>query len=241
MKRSLTAFVVLILMFCFTIAAVSAQRRGPRRNSRGATPSKSTAAEGENAEESEGGISSDPRLAKLQKEFVIETARLAQDYEKKQDTERARSCYEQILRVVPHHPGAEEALEKIRASELNAERKQVRISATEGPQNTGIDVIANRPITIHAEGSWTFRMEHELGADGMKIPDELRDFDLGSLVGMIHTGQDPKDVKPFFVGKDAEFTPEQSGRLFLFMWDTDWKDNAGRLNVEIRGTFNKSK
>ncbi len=241
MKRSLTVLVVLMLMFCFTVAAVSAQRRGSKRGPKSTAAGKASATEGEDSQESEGGISSDPRLAKLQKEFLIETVRLAQDYEKKQDTDRARSCYEQILRVVPHHPGAEEALEKIHATELTADRKQVRVNATEGPQNTGIEVIANRPITIHAEGSWTFRMQHELGPDGMKIPDELREYDLGSLVGMIHTGQDPKDVKPFFVGKDAEITPDQSGRLFLFMWDTDWKDNAGRLNVEIRGTFKKSK
>ncbi|HEX5445748.1 MAG TPA: tetratricopeptide repeat protein [Pirellulales bacterium] len=241
MKRSLTGFVVLMLLFCVTVAAVSAQRRGPRRGSKNPTPTKPTTSEGEETDEPEGGISSDPRLAKIQKEFVIETARLALDYEKKQDTDRARSCYEQILRIFPKHPGAEEALKKIRATELNAEHKQVRVNANEEPKDTGIEVIANRPITIHAEGSWTFRMEHELGPEGMKIPDELRDFNLGSLVGFIHSGQDPKDLKPFFVGKDAEIVPDQSGRLYLFMWDTDWKDNAGRLNVEIRGTFKKTK
>ena len=240
MKRSMTGALVLVLMLCFTVAAISAQRSRSKRPSRN-TASKSSATGDEAAEESEGGISADPRLAKIQKDFVLETARLAQDYEKKQDIERARSCYEQILRLVPKHPGAEQALQKIRDSELNAERKQLPISATKGPQDTGIDVIANRPITIHAEGSWTFRMEQELGPEGMKIPDELRDFDLGSLMGLIHTGQDPKDLKPFLVGKDCELVPKESGRLLLFMWDADHSDNTGRLNVEIRGTFKKAK
>lgn len=241
MKRSLTTLLVLVLTFCFAVAGVSAQRRGSKRAPKNEPASDSSSSGGEGSDESAGGISPDPRLAKLQKEFVIETARLAQDYEKKQDLDRARSCYENILRMVPKHPGAEAALAKIRENELNAERKQVTILANKGPQDTGINVIADKTITIHSEGTWVFRMEHELDPDGMKIPEELRDFNLGSLVGVVDSGQDPKDVKPFFVGKDAEITPEQSGRLRLFMWDSDHKDNVGRLNVEVRGTFNKGR
>jgi hypothetical protein len=43
------------------------------------------------------------------------------------------------------------------------------------------------------------------------------------------------------VGASSEFTPEKAGRLFLRMYDSDPSDNAGKLNVEIRGTFEKGK
>lgn len=238
MKRSMTGLLVLALVLCFTVAAVSAQRRGSKRPRN--APSRS-AATGEPTDEAKGGISSDPRMANIQKDFVRETARLAQEYEKKQDIDGARNCYEQILLLMPEHPGAKEALDKLRQEELNADSIVVPVHANKGPQDTHVNVIANRPITIHAEGSWTFRMERELTAKGMQIPDELRDFDLGALVGIIHTGEDLKDVKPFLVGEDMELIPEKSGRLLLFMFDNDYKDNTGRLNVEIRGTFNKGK
>lgn len=238
MKRSMTGLLVLALVLCFTVAATSAQRRGSKRPRNSASKSSAT---GEPANESEDGVSADPRMAKIQTDFVMETARLAQEYEKKQDIDHARSCYEQILKLVPKHPGAEKALEKLRQEELNADSKVIQIHANKGPQDTHVNVIANRPVTIHAEGNWTFRMEHELTAKGMQIPDELRDNNLGALVGIIHTGEDLKDAKPFLVGEDMELIPEKSGRLLLFMWDTDWKDNTGRLNVEIRGTFNTGK
>lgn len=184
-------------------------------------------------------ISSNPRLAKIQKEAVIEMARLAKEYEKGKDTESARECYEQILRLVPNHPEAQKALEKIRDKELTAESKTMIVKATEKWQDTGINVIANRPITIHAEGNWTFKMAAVLDGDGMAIPEEMREFNLGQLVGQIVTAGDPKDIKPFAVGKDAEITPEEPGRLFLRMYDYDPSDNAGKLQVVIQGTFER--
>jgi hypothetical protein len=84
-------------------------------------------------------------------------------------------------------------------------------------------------------------MEAELDADGMAIPEDLKDFNLGCLVGKIVTGGNPDDNKPFEIGKELEFTPEASGRLLLRMYDSDPRDNKGVLSVEITGTFEKGK
>lgn len=186
-------------------------------------------------------ISSNPRVAKIQKEAVIELARLAKEYEKGKDTESARECYEQILRVVPNHPEAKKALDNIRDKELTAESKTMIVKATEKWQDTGIDVIANRPLTITADGTWTFKMTRVLEADGMEIPEEMKEFNLGQLVGQIETAGDPKDVKPFAIGKEATIEPTESGRLWLRMYDYDPSDNAGKISVVIQGTFERGR
>jgi hypothetical protein len=75
----------------------------------------------------------------------------------------------------------------------------------------------------------------------MEIPEELKDFNLGCLVGKIVTGGNPDENKPFQIGKEQTFTPESAGRLYLRMYDHDPSDNKGLLSVEITGTFEKGK
>ena len=107
-------------------------------------------------------------------------------------------------------------------------------------QDTGIDLIAGKPLQILASGTWVFHLEVETSAEGLTIPKELRDFPLGCLIGYVsYPGIDPKEARPFVVAGDEPMIVEHSGRLFLRMYDTDPRDNTGVLKVEIRGTFEK--
>ena len=78
----------------------------------------------------------------------------------------------------------------------------------------------------------------ELGPDGIVTPKELKDLNLGSLVGAINSG-DPKAAKPFHVGSEKSLVPEKKGRLLLRMYDVDPRDNKGVLQVMFLGTFEK--
>ncbi|HWB08427.1 MAG TPA: hypothetical protein VG826_04355 [Pirellulales bacterium] len=239
MKRLLTSGMVIVATAVVLTAGTVAAQKGRNKPANGNKVT--TTSQGSDAAKSEPELAADPRLKKLQVDFVIEAARLAKEYERKRDIEGARGCYEQILRLVPHHPEAEKALERIHGEELTAEKKKLQVKATDGWQDTGVNVIANRPIQIRADGTWTFRMEYVLDADGMEIPEELKDFNLGCLVGKIVTGGNADENKPFQVGKEQTFTPEAAGRLFLRMYDHDPSDNKGYLSVEITGTFEKGK
>lgn len=233
----MTGLSIVALTIVLTAGALAAQKTKAKRN--GASSSSNSA--GGDAGKGEMDLAADPKIQKIQRTAVIDLAKLAQDYEKKNDTEGARQCYEYILRVVPNHPGAKEALDRIHGAELTKERKTVRVKATEGWQDTGINVIADRPLTIRAEGTWTFRMEQELDAEGMAIPEDLKDFNLGCLVGKIVAPGDTEDSKPFMIGKEEEITPEKPGRLYLRMYDYNPTDNKGLLSVELQGTFEKGK
>ncbi len=236
MKRSLTGLLIVTTTVTLAAGTLAAQRKPKKPN--GTQESTST---GGDAGKNEMELAADPRLQEIQKKFVIDAAKLAKDYEKKHDIEAARSCYEQILRVVPHHPEAEKALQRIRGEELTAEKKKLTVKATDGWQDTGVNVKPDRPLTIKAAGTWTFKIEQVLTAEGMEIPKDLRDFNLGCLVGRIMSPGDTEESKPFMIGEEIEITPERAGRLFLRMYDSDPSDNKGLLSVEIEGTFDKVK
>lgn len=270
MKRTIIGLLVVGLATCLTVSSIGAPRRNTR-NVKNPTPDQPAPQQqpaidpttglpavdpntgqpivvnrdqnGKDKKEENKGpdLPGDPQLLKIHQEFVAKTAKLAKDYERQQDIEGARECYERILKLIPRLPEAEQALAKIKDKQLNAEKKKMVVNANGGWQDTGVVLIPGKPVAIDAVGSWTFRMSNELGPDGMEIPEELRDFNLGSLIGMIDNGGDPKKMKPFLIGSSIEFTPEQAGRLFVRMYDSDPSDNAGKLNIEIHGTFEKGK
>lgn len=133
----------------------------------------------------------DPKLRQIHGQFVTAAEKLAGEYERANQMDKARACYEEILRLVPNYPPAEEKLGKIRERESTAQRKIVDVMANQGWQDTGIRAIEGKPLVFKADGSWTFRVSYQLDANGIPIPAELRDFNLGSLVGMII---DPSDA-----------------------------------------------
>ena len=178
----------------------------------------------------------DPLLIELYKEFLTKAEKLAARYEKERKWDQALEVYESILRLVPRYAKAEAAVKRIRARQATARQKRFTVRADRGWQDTGVIVLEGKPITISASGTWVFKMEHRVSPDGIPIPKELRDFNLGALVGMI-VGPDPKQNKPFVVGSNKSFVAPRTGRLLLRMYDSNPSDNDGTLSVTIQGTF----
>jgi hypothetical protein len=183
-------------------------------------------------------LPADPKLVELHRQFVIKAEKLAMEYEQEEEYDKARDVCREILKLVPGYPKALQVLERIDKAETTADEKKLEIHANRNWQDTGVQVIQGKPIVIEASGTWTFRMSHVLDSEGMEIPKELRDFKLGSLLGVIVTGN-PKENKPFFIGSGTRFVADQSGRLYMKMHDSDPQDNAGKLDVQIRGTFDR--
>ena len=179
----------------------------------------------------------DKRLLEIHKEFVLGVEKLAKEYERDGKAEKAKACYQEILRVVPGYPAAVKKLQTYVMKEATAEKKRFIVHANKGWQDTGIVLIQGKPISIVVSGSWTFKMTHKLSADGMEIPKELIDFKLGSLIAVVDTGEDIQKLKPFFVGSETKFFAQKSGRLFMRMHDSKFEDNLGKLTVDVVGTF----
>ena len=182
----------------------------------------------------------DPQLLALHKEFVDGAMKLALDYERKKDWDKAKTVYGEILKLVPRYPNAVKRLDALKQQEASADNATFTVRADQGWQDTGLTLDAGKPITIRASGNWTFTLTAELTPDGMQIPEDLRDYNLGCLMGLIDTGN-RNDFEPFVVGSEHSFTAQKGGRLFLRMYDVDPKDNSGTLKVEFKGTFEQRK
>lgn len=183
-------------------------------------------------------LPNDPKLLRIHKAFADEAMKIAREYERDRDFDSAMAVYGQVLRLIPEHTDAKSKLGLLRDRELRADQIVLKVDAAKTWQSTGIKVLENKPITILSRGSWTFTLTKELDPNGMAIPKELRDFNLGCLVGVIDTGDGSKP-KPFVVGTKKEIIPKQSGVLYLQMYDIDVSDNVGEIDVQVTGTFER--
>jgi len=185
-------------------------------------------------------LPSDQRLLKLHRTFIIDAEKLAIEYEREKDLDKAKAVYGEILKLYPQHQLARNKLKLIRSVEENADKAIITIAGDEGWQYTGFNVIKGKPVRISAKGIWTFRLSVNVPPDGVKIPKELREFNLGSLVGTISNGQE-NEIEQFLVGNSVTLVPKKSGRLLLRMYDVLPTDNAGEMTVEVRGSFTRAR
>jgi Tetratricopeptide repeat len=179
----------------------------------------------------------DKQLKALHAKFVAEAQKLAKQYLKTKQPDRAVAVYREILKIVPDDPEARQQLENLRAKEAVADSKVFVVQANRDWQDTGVRVIAGKPLKLSATGKWTLNMSHEVGPDGIEeMPKAIREFRLGSLVGMIDD-PDAKEPKLFVIGSEKEMKFDQSGPLLVRIHDTDPSDNQGSLRLEITGRF----
>jgi len=237
--RSRKAFLSAAVLCSLTGLLLAQQPRIAPRGAPGGTPQT-----GPGTKPAGRAMPTDPKLVAFHRDFVQKVEKLALQYESAKQMDKARTCYEEILKLVPEYPPARSKLDQMIQKEATAERKVIDIQANREWQDTGVITVPGKPMRIACKGSWTFNMSHQLGPTGMEIPKELRDFNLGSMIGIINTGapvgsDEAKKIKPFLIGDVLEFFPDQQGRLMLRMYDSDNTDNAGRVSVEITGTFEK--
>lgn len=185
-----------------------------------------------------GDLPDDPKLLRIHKEFSDEAMKIANEYVRDRDYDSAMAIYGQVLRLLPDHSTARSKLAELREKEMTADRQVIKIDSSKPWQSTGVRVRAGKPIQIQSKGSWTFTLQRELSPEGMAIPANLKDFNLGCLVGYIDTGDGEKG-KPFVVGLKKDFVPKTSGDLYLQMYDSDLGDNKGMIDVQVTGTFER--
>ncbi|HEX4144350.1 MAG TPA: hypothetical protein VHY91_12650 [Pirellulales bacterium] len=178
----------------------------------------------------------DKRLTALHAEFIKKAEKLAGDYVRTKQPDRAVVVYEEILKLVPDEPRAKQQLDRLRQFEATAGRKVFEVQANRDWQDTGVRVIAGKPLKMTASGTWTLNLSADLGPDGLEMPKVLKDFKFGSLIGMV---DDPaaKEPKYFAIGSAKDLTTDQSGPLLVRIHDPDPSDNHGALTLEITGRY----
>lgn len=181
------------------------------------------------------------------KDFVTRTHKLALQYQQAGSYGKAKETLELILKIAPDDQQAQTQLEKMHKQEISENKKVIKVMANQRWQKTGIQVVEGKPVSIEAKGDWVFVMRRTVNADGIEVPEDMKKFPLGALIGYIEGDEsgpkrDSKDKsdrgagRPFLVGsqKLIEHAPA-SGILYLKMHDSDESDNQGQLTVTISG------
>ena len=185
-------------------------------------------------------LPTDPQLLTLHKEFISKAEKLAMEYERKKEFDKAREVYTSLVKLVPSYGLATDGLSRILGSQSVQNRKVATINANQAWQYSGVVITQGMPVHIEAQGTW--KVVYETGAGGIEIPEELKPRDsrirLGTLIGTIV--QSPKELaeaKPFVIEDGKDFIAKSTGQLFLRMFDVDPSDNEGKMMVLIQSTF----
>ncbi|MGV3483810.1 MAG: hypothetical protein ACO1RT_05285, partial [Planctomycetaceae bacterium] len=70
-----------------------------------------------------GEITDDPQLMNLHKEFIAKAEKLALEFERKKQYDKARDVYASLVRLVPSYANAEESLGRILGSQAVQDRQ----------------------------------------------------------------------------------------------------------------------
>ena len=185
-------------------------------------------------------LPSDPELLSLHKEFITKAEKLAAEYERKKQYDKAREVFEAMTRLVPKYSEAEAGLQRMLKAQSMQDRKLAEVSATEGWQDSGAKLIKGMPVHVEVKGTWSVVVE--TGPEGVQIPDSMKPRDprikLGTLIGVIaNSPAELEKAKPFVIRPGDDFVADENGRLFFRMFDIDPSDNQGKLYVLIQSTF----
>jgi hypothetical protein len=187
-------------------------------------------------------LPSDPQLLILHKEFIAKAEKLADEYEKKKQYDKARQVYESLVRLVPKYSKAESSLSRVLGSQARQDRKLTDVQANKQWQDSGVTLIKDMPVHVEIKGTW--KVVYETGPEGIEIPNELRPRDsrikLGTLIAAIASSpSELAEERPFVLEHGQDFVAKKSGRLYLRMFDVEPADNEGKLYVMIQSTFGK--
>ena len=187
-------------------------------------------------------LPSDPQLLSLHKEFIARAEKLALEFERKRQFDKAREVYESLVRLVPKYSKAEQGLSRVLSSQAKQDKKLTSVEANKLWQDSGVTLVEGMPVHIEVEGTWN--VVYETGPKGIEIPEKMRPRDsrikLGTLIAIIaNSPSELNDQRPFVIEDGKDFVAKKTGRLFLRMFDVEPSDNDGKLFVLIHSTFKK--
>lgn len=187
-------------------------------------------------------LPNDDRLMALHRRFVQDCEKLAGEYEQKKQFDKAAAVYKEMLKLVPAYKSAQDNLTKLEDMEAASNQISVSIEAKDWWQDTGIRLIQGKPIKMAAQGTWSLKMQYDVGPEGLDMEKFPRGCNPGELIGVIvQPGDDPKKMKPFPIGSKHSMVADRAGALWVAMCDADHQDNSGRLVLTCVGRFEVAK
>jgi hypothetical protein len=188
----------------------------------------------------------DVRAEKNLDNFLNETAKLAEDFEKAGKYEEAQDQMRTILRLKPDLPGIKERLEKLNQALFENNEHDLEQDVKEG-WAMRVLVSKGKPVRVESTGEYTLAFNLKVDGGGVSTKDPGTDMvagvRCGALMGMVYPLPDPnkppskndKVGEPFEIGTSKEFTPKEDGALLLRVNLPPGHKCIGKLKVRVSG------
>lgn len=180
----------------------------------------------------------DVRADQLQTSFVKEAEELASDYVDAGHLEKAKLLLRSVQVLSPEDEGIQRRLQQIEDTIINANDFEIDVNPSHGWEAANATVFEKKPVRIKVEGSYRLILSTSVDSKGFVQQDTTKDMitgiPCGALMGVIVPPKG-KPGKPFLIGDGTDFTPKETGALFLRVNCPLDNKNTGKLRVYLSG------
>lgn len=196
----------------------------------------------------------DMQAEQVQNEFLKGLAELANKYEEAGDTEKAREMLSSILKIKPDVDSVKRKLKEFDEAVFENNEVTLDVDVSRGWVNSGVAVAKDKPVRFKSEGSYRFIVNETVGPEGFGSQDPTRDMvqgvPAGGLIAMVAPASQPQgrnrnrsqdDREVVFLGAEKEWTPKDSGILFLKLNVPHGSKCIGKVKTTITGNFTRGR
>ena len=180
----------------------------------------------------------DVRAEQAQASFIKEAEDLATEYIDAGHLEKAKSLLQSALTLKPEADEIKDKIKQLDETILTSNDFEVDVNVARMWEPANATVFESHPIRFQVEGTYRYVSNLTLGAAGIPDADPVKEMvagiPCGALMGVIATA-DGKMSKPFAIGEGRDFTPKETGLLFLRVNCPPDNKNVGKLKVLISG------
>ncbi|MBI5757789.1 MAG: hypothetical protein HZA46_04650 [Planctomycetales bacterium] len=187
----------------------------------------------------------DGRAERLQTTFVKDAEDLASEYFDAGQLEKAKLLLKSAITLMPDSQGLKKKLDAVEEEMLSSNEVTAELDTSASWKPTKVLVTEGKPVRIQVVGqgqaapSYRFSISETVGPAGFPTTDSnnqdmVGGMPCGALLGAI-LKSDNKPGRPFLIGEKLEFTPKDSGLLFLRINAPAGNKNTGKLKLSVSG------
>jgi hypothetical protein len=179
----------------------------------------------------------DLKADRLKDSITKDAAVLAKEYEDAGFLEKAKNLYEVLLKLDPDQSAVQQKVKDLNEQILSSNETEIEFDVSRGWSQPLGKVFKDRPMRIQAEGDYKFSISTDLSANGLPTADNGQELypgaPPGALIGVILA--DKKPGKPFMIGDNKDFSPQQDGVLMVKINAPASQKCTGKLSLRLSG------
>ncbi|ADG69065.1 hypothetical protein Plim_3251 [Planctopirus limnophila DSM 3776] len=179
----------------------------------------------------------DLKADRLKDSITKDAAAVAKEYEEAGFLEKAKNLYEVLLKLDPDQAGLQAKVKELNEQILSSNETEIEFDVSRGWSQPLGAVFKDRPLRIQAVGDYKFSISADVSANGLPTSDNGQELypgaPAGALIGVVVA--DKKPGKPFMIGDNKDFSPNQDGILMVKINAPSSQKCSGKLSLRLSG------